>query len=68
MKKLSEKQKKIAKVAGDPNKIEGEDFKKLKEMKKAKVGGLMGGAKKALQNARQNLIRSCHGYIRNYKF
>ena len=46
MGKLSEKQKKIAKMAGDPNKIEGDDFKKLKEMKKAKVGGLMGGAKK----------------------
>jgi len=30
---LSPKQKKIAKMAGDPNKIEGEDFKKLKTMK-----------------------------------
>jgi hypothetical protein len=29
-KTLSPKQKKIAQVAGDPNKIEGEDFKKLK--------------------------------------
>ena len=46
MGKLSEKQKKIARAAGDPNKIEGEDFKKLKEMKKTKVGGLMGGSKK----------------------
>jgi folate-dependent tRNA-U54 methylase TrmFO/GidA len=32
-KTLSPKQKKIAQVAGDPNKIEGEDFKKLKPMK-----------------------------------
>jgi hypothetical protein len=32
-KTLSPKQKKIAKMAGDPNKIEGEDFKKLKPMK-----------------------------------
>jgi hypothetical protein len=32
-KTLSPKQKKIAQVAGDPNKIEGEDFKKLKTMK-----------------------------------
>ena len=30
---LSPKQKKIAMMAGDPNKIEGEDFKKLKTMK-----------------------------------
>jgi len=30
---LSPKQKKIAKMAGDPNKIEGDDFKKLKTMK-----------------------------------
>ena len=30
---LSPKQKKIAKMAGDPNKLEGEDFKKLKTMK-----------------------------------
>ena len=30
---LSPKQKKIAKMAGDPNKIEGEDFKKLRTMK-----------------------------------
>jgi hypothetical protein len=36
-KTLSPKQKKIAQVAGDPNKIEGEDFKKLKPMK-ANVG------------------------------
>jgi hypothetical protein len=32
-KTLSPKQKKIAQMAGDPNKIEGEDFKKLKPMK-----------------------------------
>jgi hypothetical protein len=32
-KTLSPKQKKIAQMAGDPNKIEGEDFKKLKTMK-----------------------------------
>jgi hypothetical protein len=32
-KTLSPKQKKIAQVAGDPNKIEGEDFKKLKTIK-----------------------------------
>lgn len=32
-KKLSPKQKKIAAMAGDPNKIEGEDFQKLKTMK-----------------------------------
>lgn len=32
-KTLSPKQKKIAAVAGDPNKIEGEDFQKLKTMK-----------------------------------
>ena len=37
MKTLSPKQKKIAQVAGDPNKIEAEDFKKLRTMK-ANVG------------------------------
>jgi hypothetical protein len=40
-KTLSPKQKKIAQVAGDPNKIEGEDFKKLKPMK-ANVGKFLG--------------------------
>jgi hypothetical protein len=40
-KTLSPKQKKIAQVAGDPNKIEGEDFKKLKTMK-ANVGTFLG--------------------------
>jgi len=42
---LSPKQKKIAKMAGDPNKIEGEDFKKLKTMK-ADVGEGVDTAKK----------------------
>ena len=39
--KLSPKQKKIAAMAGDPNKIEGEDFKKLRTMK-ANTGELVG--------------------------
>ena len=34
-KKLSPKQMKIAKQAGDPNKIEGVDFKKLQQKRKA---------------------------------
>lgn len=42
---LSPKQKKIAKMAGDPNKIEGDDFKKLKTMK-ADVGEGVDTAKK----------------------
>ena len=33
-KELSPKQKQIAKVAGNPNKIEGKDFQALKSMKK----------------------------------
>ena len=33
-KKLSPKQMKIAKQAGDPNKIEGVDFKKLQQKRK----------------------------------
>jgi len=37
---LSPKQKKIAKMAGDPNKIEGEDFKKLKTMKAGEGEGV----------------------------
>jgi len=37
---LSPKQKKIAKMAGDPNKIEGEDFKKLKTMKAGQGEGV----------------------------
>jgi hypothetical protein len=39
-KTLSPKQKKIAKMAGDPNKIEGEDFKKLKPMKASEGVGI----------------------------
>jgi hypothetical protein len=37
---LSPKQKKIAKMAGDPNKIEGDDFKKLKTMKAGEGEGV----------------------------
>ena len=37
---LSPKQKKIAMMAGDPNKIEGEDFKKLKTMKAGEGEGV----------------------------
>ena len=37
---LSPKQKKIAKMAGDPNKIEGDDFKKLKTMKAGQGEGV----------------------------
>ena len=37
---LSPKEKKIAKMAGDPNKIEGEDFKKLKTMKAGEGEGV----------------------------
>jgi len=37
---LSPKQKKIAMMAGDPNKIEGEDFKKLKTMKAGQGEGV----------------------------
>ena len=33
--KLSPKQQKIAKLAGDPNKIEGDDFKKLRKLKES---------------------------------
>jgi hypothetical protein len=39
-KTLSPKQKKIAQMAGDPNKIEGEDFKKLKTMKASEGVGI----------------------------
>jgi hypothetical protein len=34
--KLSNKQKKIARVAGNPNKIDAADFKKLRKKKKKK--------------------------------
>ena len=34
MKKLTPRQKKIARVAGNPNKIEASDFKALKAKKK----------------------------------
>lgn len=33
--KLSPKQQKIAKLAGDPKKIDGEDFKKLRKLKES---------------------------------
>ena len=38
-KELSPKQKKIAKVAGNPNKIEGKDFMALKKGKSSKLTG-----------------------------
>ena len=38
-KALSPKQKKIAKVAGNPNKIEGKDFAALRKNKSTKVTG-----------------------------
>lgn len=41
---LSAKQKKIARMAGDPNKIEGEDFKKLRT-EKASKGMMIGKGK-----------------------
>jgi hypothetical protein len=45
-KELSPKQKQIAKVAGNPNKIEGKDFQALKSMKKG--SGVKGKTQKQL--------------------
>ena len=54
-KKLSPKQKKIAQVAGDPNKIEGEDFKKLKTMK-ASEGTFAKRAKKLKEDVDSEFV------------
>jgi hypothetical protein len=45
-KKLSPKQKQIAKVSGNPKKIEGKDFQALKSMKKG--SGVKGKTQKQL--------------------
>jgi hypothetical protein len=45
VKKLSAKQKKIASMAGDPNKIDGADFKAMKKANKG-MAVQMGGAHK----------------------
>ena len=63
----SKKQKKIAKMAGDPKVLEGEDFKKLKGMKDGGMykeyghGGLH-TEKKSYKNKRH---RCCH---KRFKF
>jgi hypothetical protein len=54
-KTLSPKQKKIAQVAGDPNKIEGEDFKKLKPMK-ASEGTFAKRAKKLKEDVDSEFV------------
>jgi hypothetical protein len=54
-KTLSPKQKKIAQVAGDPNKIEGEDFKKLKTMK-ASEGTFAKRAKKLKEDVDSEFV------------
>ena len=54
-KTLSPKQKKIAQMAGDPNKIEGEDFKKLKPMK-ASEGTFAKRAKKLKEDVDSEFV------------
>jgi hypothetical protein len=54
-KTLSPKQKKIAQMAGDPNKIEGEDFKKLKTMK-ASEGTFAKRAKKLKEDVDSEFV------------
>ena len=54
-KTLSPKQKKIAQVAGNPNKIEGEDFKKLKPMK-ANEGTFAKRAKKLKEDVDSEFV------------
>jgi hypothetical protein len=54
-KTLSPKQKKIAQMAGDPNKIEGEDFKKLKPMK-ANEGTFAKRAKKLKEDVDSEFV------------
>ena len=54
-KTLSPKQKKIAQVAGNPNKIEGEDFKKLKTMK-ASEGTFAKRAKKLKEDVDSEFV------------
>ena len=53
-KELSPKQKKIAAKAGDPNKIEGKDFAKMREekMMKAVEGGMVRGQGAAIRGTK----------------
>ena len=60
---LSPKQKKIAKMAGDPNKIEGEDFKAMKtnsgpKVEKAFLGKLFGKKSSTAQPSNQKTVNS----------
>jgi len=69
-KTLSPKQKKIAQVAGDPNKIEGEDFKKLKPMKASKGMGAvanrgMGLQDEMLQPGKTTVVGKGSDYIKD---
>jgi hypothetical protein len=57
---LSPKQKKIARMAGDPNKIEGEDFKKLKTMKAGEGEGV------ELAKKHKEYVRDKFGTVKGY--
>ena len=55
---LSPKQKKIAAVAGDPNKIDAEDFAKLRAGKKVAAEGMLDNIRSGSSSSTLNSVRS----------